>query len=216
MILELAGPAGVGKSSVQRDLVSRWSAAPRTIWGQPVPLLLATGVRFLPGFMPLWSSARAPLWDETRHLVRLLTLGAALRSAPAAQPVVFDEGPVFALAWLRGFGHPVMRSSAAESWWRLTTSVWAGLTDVVVVLDAPDAVLAHRIRSRPEDHEVKGYSDAHIAAWMARFRESLDWVLSQLTSQDGPAVIRINTAEDSPAAIAAAVLQSVQREAYAG
>lgn len=215
MILELAGPAGVGKSSLQRALVGRWSAAPRTIWGQPVPSLLATGVRSLPGFMPLWSSARAPLWDETRHLVRLLTLGEALRSEPGRERVIFDEGPVFALAWLRGFGHPVMRSSAAESWWRLTTSVWAGLMDVVVVLDAPDSVLAHRIRSRPEDHEVKAYSDPDIAAWMARFRESLDWVLSELTVEAGPAVIRINAADSSPAAIAATVLESLPREAYA-
>lgn len=216
MILELAGPAGVGKTSLQRALAARWSGAPRTIWGLPAPSLLATGVRSLPGFVPLWSAARAPLWDETRHLVRLLTLETALKSEVRPTPIIFDEGPVFALAWLRGFGHPVMRSSAADSWWRLTTRIWAGIMEVVVVLDAPDAILAQRIRSRPEDHEVKAYPDAEIADWMARFRESLDWVLSELTAEGGPAVIRISTAEGSPASLAATVVESLEREMYAG
>ena len=47
-VAELVGPAGAGKSTVLRALVSRYTAVPSTIWGQSVPLLLSTGVQLGP------------------------------------------------------------------------------------------------------------------------------------------------------------------------
>lgn len=212
-LVELAGPAGAGKSSVCTALHRRYGAAQATIWGQPVLPLLGNGAQMVPTLAGFWLHTRSLLWDESRHMVRLRTLHRGLEQtcASAGPVMIFDEGPIFALAWLRGFGHVSLRSDIADSWWRATLRQWADAVDVVVVLDAPDLLLAQRIRNRPEWHEVKDASDAEIAAWMARFRTALDWVLSGLTLEGGPAVIRVPTTLDDPERLAGQVMQALRR-----
>lgn len=216
-LVELAGPAGAGKSTTRRALISRSRAGNGTIWGLPVLSLLLTGVELIPSFIPLWRQARSPLWEETRHMVRLRTLRRALqRGGSERDAIVFDEGPIFAMARLREFCHPIMRSEESEQWWRATFHEWAGLVDLVVVLDAPDQLLAQRIRSRPEDHEVKQSSDQEIAAWMGRFRHALDWVLAGLALEEGITVLRLETSSDSPEQLAELALAALDRGVYAG
>jgi hypothetical protein len=82
--------------------------------------------------------------------------------------------------------------------------------DAVIVLDAPDALLAQRIRSRPESHEVKQEPDSYIAGWMDRFRTALDWVLAGFAAHGGPAVIRIDS-QDDPALLAARIAEALDR-----
>jgi predicted ATPase len=200
-LLEIAGPAGAGKSALRQALATAGQTSQATIWGLQVSALLRNGVELIPSFIPLWWQAKTHLWDETRHMVRLRTLQQALRATRPERDTVFDEGPVFALAWLRGFGHPVMRSQLAEQWWRVAFREWGALMDTVLVLDAPNEVLAHRIRSRPEDHEVKHFSDAEIAAWMERFRMALGWVLSGLAIE-GTSVIRLDSSAARPERLA--------------
>jgi hypothetical protein len=128
--------------------------------------------------------------------------------------MVFDEGPVFALAWLRGFGHESMRSEAAEEWWRATLREWASVLDAVVVLDAPDSLLAQRIRTRPDSHEVKQASDREISAWMGRFRVALDWVLDGMARHGGPLVLRVTTDQKGPDGLAELVGTAIGRMPY--
>jgi broad-specificity NMP kinase len=194
LLIELAGPAGAGKSTLARTLMGRLDGTPGMIWGLPVLPLLGNGLRMIPTFGGLWLHTRSPLWSETRHMVRLRALSQAL-GRPTARPaelVIFDEGPVFALTWLRGFGHDVLREKPSAEWWRSATREWASVIDTVVVLDAPDQVLAQRIRARAHPHEVKELPDLEIARWMARFREALDWVLSEMARHGGPLVIRLS------------------------
>jgi hypothetical protein len=109
-----------------------------------------------------------------------------------------------------------MRSLAADGWWQTTVRSWTGLIDAVVVLDAADPLLASRIRQRPIDHEVKDASDREIAVWMARFREALDWVLTELTREQGPVVVRLDTSVSTPEQLAQQALQALDRGVYAG
>ncbi|HEX2248805.1 MAG TPA: hypothetical protein VHH32_00570 [Gemmatimonadales bacterium] len=212
-LVELAGPAGVGKSSVSRVLRRRYAAAQGTIWGLPVFPLLGNGVRLVPTLFPLWLHSRSPLWDESRHMVRLTTLQGTLSRARAngSSALIFDEGPVFALAWLRGFGHESMRSAAAEPWWQDTLRQWAVTVDAVVVLDAPDAMLARRIKTRPEWHEIKNASDQQISIWIGRFRTALSWVLASLTVHGGPTIHRIRTDGGPPEYIAEQVIAALNQ-----
>jgi broad-specificity NMP kinase len=212
-LVELAGPAGAGKSTVCRTLCCRYSAAQGTIWGQPALPLLGNGAQLVPTLAGFWLNARSLLWDESRHMVRLRTLYRGLGEAHrwGGDVVVFDEGPIFALAWLRGFGHVSLRSDVADPWWRATLQQWARTVDVVVVLDAPDSLLAQRIRNRPEWHEVKHASDAEISAWMTRFRTALNWVLAGLAREGGPHVMRIPTTLDDPERLAGQVMKLLRR-----
>jgi hypothetical protein len=208
-VVELVGPAGVGKSSISRELHRHFAAMPGTIWGQPPISLLRTGIRLGPTLFRFWHAAGSLLWHESRHIVRLGTLQQSLtRNAAPPELMLFDEGPIFALTWLRGFGHPAMRSPVSDQWWRVTLHHWARRVDAVVVLDASDALLTERIRSRPEWHEVKEEPNWYVASWMGRFRGALEWVLCGLAVQGGPAVIRIRAEQDSPESLA-------ERVAYA-
>lgn len=215
--VELVGPAGVGKSTLSAALLRHYDAAPATIWGRPVLPLLWNGVRLLPTFAGLCWYARSPLWDESRHMVRLRTLHHALRQGNRArnEAMVFDEGPIFALAWLRGFGHETMRSGRSERWWHTTLAEWAQLIDAIVVLDAPDSTLATRIRTRPQLHEVKEFSDPAISAWMARFRAALGWVLAGLAVRGGPVILRLATDQIPPERAAQRVLQELEGRRHA-
>jgi broad-specificity NMP kinase len=211
-LVELAGPAGVGKSTLSDALCRRYRADQGTIWGLPRLPLLANGVQLVPTLFGLWLHSRSVLWDESRHLVRLQTLQRHLYQNPkSGRLLIFDEGPVFALAWLRGFGHVSMRSNVADVWWQQILHQWSMNLDAVVVLDAHDSVLAQRIRIRPEWHEIKHASDPEISVWMERFRAALDWVLAGLTRDRGPVIVRIRIDQDAPDRIAERVIAALSQ-----
>jgi hypothetical protein len=216
LVLELAGPAGAGKSTLSRALARKVGATSREIWGQPVLPLLGNGVRLLPRFGALWLHSRSLLWNETRHIVRLQTLQRTLVRSPNGNPLIFDEGPVFALAWLRGFGHVTFRQSPSDVWWQATICDWASLIDVVVAVDAPDRVLAERIRTRAHDHEVKGFSDGEIERWMARFRDALEWVLDEMAEHGGPLVVRLSSQDEHAEEMADRLLEELSGRVHAG
>jgi hypothetical protein len=216
-VVELVGPAGAGKTAVVRALVGRAPVTPGMIWGLPVLELLLNGTRQVPSFIPLWWQSRSLLWGETRHMVRLRTVRRTLlRGCPAPATLLFDEGPIFALTWLRGFGHPVMRSEASEPWWRATFGEWKSLVSTILVLDAPDELLARRIRSRPEEHEIKQASDTEVAAWVGRFREALEWVLENLELGSGTTVVRLESGSETPEQIAERALAAIEGHVHAG
>jgi broad-specificity NMP kinase len=129
--------------------------------------------------------------------------------------LVFDEGPVFALAWLRGFGHESLRRDSSAEWWNVTLGQWARRVDLVVVLDASDAQLAQRIKARSTWHEVKDAPVPEIAAWMARFRIALEWVLAGLTANGGPHVVRISTDQQCPEHVVDQIRSALNGAAYA-
>lgn len=210
--LELVGPAGAGKSTLSVSLVTQLQGVHREIWGLPVLPLLLDGAQLIPTFTGLWLHSRSPLWHETRHMVRLRTLQRALRrkGSDDNEVLVFDEGPIFALAWLRGFGHETFRQQPSAEWWRKAFRDWASLMDAVVVLDAPDPVLAARIRARAHPHEVKEYPDAEIARWMARFRQALEWVLTGMAGFGAPAVVRLSSQEEPADQIAERVVHQLR------
>jgi hypothetical protein len=83
--------------------------------------------------------------------------------------------------------------------------------DAIVVLDAPDALLTERIRTRPEWHEIKGEPDWYMAEWIGRFRSALEWVLEGLAAEGGPAVIRVPVDGDETECIADRVASELSR-----
>jgi hypothetical protein len=178
--------------------------------------LLVNGVSLVPTFTGMWLYARSPLWDETRHMVRLRTLERILRqpTPDSDGALIFDEGPVFAMAWLRGFGHETFRRQPSAKWWETTLRQWASVIDAVVVLDAPDDLLAARIRAREREHEVKEFPDHEIARWMARFRQALDWVLAEMAQSGGPLVVRLSSQEETAELIAENLLDQLSGIAH--
>jgi hypothetical protein len=103
-----------------------------------------------------------------------------LRSTPPRQSLILlDEGPVFALGWLQ-LRLAGRRATAPVAWHKRALAEWAKLLDGVIFIDAPDATLAHRIRTRAKRHRMRKGSDVAISRFAGGFRRAFDRVVAQL------------------------------------
>jgi hypothetical protein len=209
MIVELVGPAGVGKSALAERLLARHDVVRASVWNLPRALLLESGVRSLPQLLRLCIVTRSLPGEELKQIVRLNALRLFVRRKVAgARVVVLDEGPVFALSWLRVFGHPRLQNGRAEPWWRATYAVWAVLLDRLVLLDAPEPVLTSRIRGRHKPADVfRHMADGEIRDLVARYRIAFERVLGGLADAGGPPPVMLATTETTPGRLGDAVLE---------
>jgi shikimate kinase len=210
LVAEIVGPAGSGKSTLAGVLKARDRGvrAGLGVWGLPVPLLLSTALLSLPQLLGMWRRRGAVGWKEAGLVVRLNALGRLLgrESSGRHRFLLLDEGTVFALAKLRAFGRagPVGEEQLAGM-----TERWAQRLDAVVWLDAPDEVLARRIRARAKPHRMKGCSDEEISAFLARYRQAYERVLEDLRARRALKVIRVSTEQGTPEQIAEQVLSGI-------
>jgi AAA domain len=195
LVAELVGPAGAGKSALSQRLVGRVGALRASVWKLPRGWWLLNAVRSLPALAALCLVTWSLPWEDMRQIVRLRTLRQLLdrRTARQAPLVVLDEGPVFALAYMRLFGYERWRRNAPAPWWHRALHEWVGALDLVVQLDAPDAVLASRIRTRDKQHRVKQSSDAEIDAFTAAYRSAYTLVIDTLVAETGARVTTLQS-----------------------
>ncbi len=163
-VVEVAGPAGAGKTTVAQHLTARPQFVGASVWNLPRPLYAASAVRTTPAIAALIGATRWLPWEETEQLIRLDALDHFLRRLPEGDRsvVVLDEGPVFAFAWFRVLGHPCFRDGRRDAWWRAALAHWAARLDVIVLLDGADPLLVDRLRSRTKDHPLKSSSDQEL------------------------------------------------------
>ncbi len=209
LVVELVGPAGVGKSALAERLLARHDVMRASIWNLPRALLLESGVRSLPELLRLCVMTRSLPREELKQIVRLNALRLYVgRRVAGARVVVLDEGPVFALSWLRVFGHPRLQNGQAEPWWRATYAVWAALLDRLVLLDAPEPALTSRIRERNKPADIfRAMSDEEIGDVVGRYRIGFERVLTGLARAGGPPPVTLATTETTPGRLGDAVLE---------
>jgi len=196
LVVELVGPAGVGKSALAERLLARHDVMRASIWNLPRALLLESGVRSLPELLRLCVMTRSLPREELKQIVRLNALRLYVgRRVAGARVVVLDEGPVFALSWLRVFGHPRLQNGRAEPWWRATYAVWA-------------ALLTSRIRERNKPADIfRAMSDEEIGDVVGRYRIGFERVLTGLARAGGPPPVTLATTETTPGRLGDAVLE---------
>jgi O-antigen/teichoic acid export membrane protein len=191
--MELVGPAGAGKSLLADRLRVRGDVVRASVWNLPRVLIFESALRSLPVLVRICVATRAFPRAELEQIVRLNALRLFVRRRVGdARLVVLDEGPVFALSWLRVFGHPRIQNGRLEPWWRRTLADWAGVLDRVVMLDAPEPVLVSRIRGRQKPHDIfRQMTDAQILDLIARYRTAFDGVLAGLTAGGRPELLTL-------------------------
>jgi len=211
-LVELVGPAGAGKTTVAH-LLRRPDGGMRAapgLWSLPRGPLGLNTLRFLPRVLGFYRAF--PSWQEMKQIVRLDTLYQVVgRQNGAAGPVLLDEGPVLALGWLTVNGDDRVHRPAFAAWRDRAVARWAAALDVVVLLDAPDAVLARRIRERTKLHEVKDRPDGEIAVFVQAFRAALAGAIAALQAAGAVVVVRIDTSDDPPETTAARVRAALDR-----
>ncbi len=215
LVVELVGPAGVGKSALAERLLARRDVVRASVWNLPRALLVESAVRSLPLLLGLCVVTRSLPLEELKQIVRLnaLRLFVARRVA-GARVVVLDEGPVFALSWLRVFGHPRLQNGRLDPWWRATYAAWATLLDRLVLLDAPEPVLTSRIRGRDKPADVfRHMTDGEIRDLVRRYRIAFERVLGGLARAGGPPPVTMATTETTPGHLSDAILELVTERA---
>ena len=198
LVVELAGPAGCGKSALAERLSAQPGVVRASVWRLPRVLLFASAVRSLPALVGLCRATRSVSWILVSQVVRLNALRLLVRRyLRDARLVVLDEGPVFALSWLCVFGPPRLTNGRAEPWWRQRGAEWTRLIDRVVLLDAPDPILTGRIRGRRKRDDVfRDFTDRQIVELAAGYRAAFAHVLRHLAPAGR--VVTLSTEHGSP------------------
>lgn len=203
-LVELAGPAGSGKTTLATALRA---LDPATRVGLPAGRGAVTAA--LVGASPTLVRARAAApgrWWTAAELRAVGYLSAWQRPAgrPRTGTTLLDHGPAFRLASLLVSGPPMVRTRPFHRWWSHTCVAWGLLLDTVVWLDAPDEVLIGRIRARDRDHRVRASSLEEAVDFLDSYREGYDATLDVLR-RTGTRVLRLDTSTASPDELAAAL-----------
>jgi cytidylate kinase len=208
-VIELVGPAGVGKTTIRRLLAAQYGLTGRSVWYMPLPRLVASAVRLAPASLRLSLQAGTPAWAETKTMIRLDALFHLLQGVEGriTRGWVLDEGPAFVFGWLRTIGREAARPDQFGAWWQTEIARWRRVVNVIVILDACDAVLLKRIRTREKVHLLKTASDVEAVLFFDRYRAAYEATIADLTGGDGvrPDVVHLRTDEQSPEEIVAAL-----------
>lgn len=199
-MVELVGPWGAGKTTLVSALNRRNpSVRPAPcVWTLPVRLLLIGAMQDLWTIVRLSGAARRIVWKEARQLMRLGASYEDLRRQRhrGGRAVVIDEGPAVMLGWLREVAYE-SGNGAPPFWWRRAIKRWATTVDIVVFLDAPDPLLARRIRARAQKHPLKDRPDTELAEVLGKYRSTYIDVLRDLRVHGGPTMLAFRTDEVS-------------------
>lgn len=203
LVAEVLGPAGAGKTTLVKVLVHQHPAL-SPVEGYRSLRLAPTYARVAAVRAPLlWTASRGTA-NPTRWINWMIRLECSDRVLQGSRParrhhgvVLFDQGPVYSL--MRLLPEPAMRTVVPDDpysrWWQRMLNRWAGLLDVVIVVDARDDVLLERIQSRPKWHPVKDLAPDQARALLADHRARCDTVTAALGVTAGPKIVRIDTSD---------------------
>ena len=201
LVVELAGPAGAGKSTLAHALAALATDGRQlAVWGLPRMALLAGAARVVPAALSAARSGRPLSSGELAQMVRIDALRRIVDRAcgTTGDVVVLDEGPVFGLSWFEVF-HRRNGDPGWAGWRRRAVRAWARRLDAVVYVDAEDAVLASRIRTRAKAHPVKDADDPVITDFTRCFRNAFARVLDELKDAGRVPVLRLRDHTSDPA-----------------
>jgi thymidylate kinase len=221
LIVEIVGPAGAGKTTVLSAL-NRCDEHIHPIYGfrnkRYIPCYAHHAALLLPFIM---RQAGAGIRYSPRELNRMIRLKAAHQilqnhTIKDGLVAVLDQGPVYTLTVLAGFGSDNTKHPVFRDWWEDTLKEGATTLDMVVWLDAPDEVLLERIQAREKQHRIKDKSRQEAVDFLARYRAVYQQVMAKMTRAAGTRVLRYDTSQYALDRIVADTLRSLNYAAGIG
>ena len=210
-VVEIVGPAGVGKTTLVRALCQRNHQIQAGVCFHKtrlIPVWLGNILFWLPTFLRQYRHSRWFNRKELRSMAYLKLWHQILAGQSASNDsiTVLDHGPIFRLAMLQEFGPEIVKSQLYERWHNTMLKEWAATLDLVIWLDAPDAILWERIQNRNCRHKVKGKSREEGYKFLAHYRRAYEQIIAELKVDSGIKVVCFNTDQESPHQIADRVL----------
>jgi shikimate kinase len=207
LIVELAGPAGAGKTTLaqtlsQRSKKIRTDSAPYFRKIEDIAFYARNTLGLMPTFFHLYRNMKGR-WLTREEIVWMAILKGwhqVLRQNRSRKDavVLLDQGPVFLLARLYAPGPESLKIQGTEKWWDGAINRWSSTLDAVVWLDASDTILVERIRTRNKWHLVKEKPEQEVFEFLAHYRTSYEYVISMLASNNGCLkILRYDTARES-------------------
>jgi shikimate kinase len=187
-VVEIIGPAGAGKTSLYTSLDEfpaqiLLSNFPDVHKITDAPFFVRYGLQLLPSLARYFRPDSRPFSRREFAWMSIMVgwptlLQKQIRTCP--QVIILDQGPVYLLAEMREFGPDFIRAPKAEQFWQEVFSRWAQTLDMIVWLDAADAVLLERIRTREQDLLVKDETDAKMIEYLNCYRRIFESTVTAL------------------------------------
>ncbi len=205
-VLEVIGPAGAGKTTLFEGLGKyperiQLSNFPNVRNKKDAPFFIRYGLQLIPKILRLYRRGSRPLKRrEFAWLSIMMGWPNVLKTEEkkSSRLIVLDQGPVYLVGEMKEFGPEFLRAPAAEGFWQDLYRRWAAIVDMIVWLDAADAVLLERIRSRQQDHVVKDATDSTMIEFLEQYRRIYDFTVSKLMAcNPGLRVLRFDTGKQT-------------------
>ena len=201
-LIELVGPAGAGKTTLIRAIQRQH---PPTVVGaeislrkiEQLPSVLSGMTHLVPILRDLSPRFRGVTWDVLKSMIYLDAWRTYLleKAGDSESTILLDQGPIFKLATLRTFLPDLFRHPAADEWWRDMLARWISVLDMIVWLDAPDAVLRERINSREKWHSVRDQDASVVYDFLDRYRRGYREILDHCVGARALGVMRYDTSK---------------------
>lgn len=211
-LIELAGVAGSGKSTVTSNLTPDSMARAPFISARD-PSQVGLFVLSLPRLTPLVAANfRHPprmTWADYKLMVYVTTWDRHLEGGTGS--LLFDQGPLYALVRLKAKGIGVTATPVFDEWWSEMLTKWLDRISLVVWLDAPDEILMKRINQRDQAHLLKNAPPRESKGFLERYRALFDEIAAVSEARGRPAIHRIDTGSVTAEEVAGMVAQVITR-----
>lgn len=218
LFVELVGPAGAGKTTLahalqQKNQEVRRAPKPSYRFGRSVSFFVRNAVPLMPVFFGQRSKDGWLTWREIWWMTYLNGWDQVLGRQRSGDGTLYllDHGPVYMLTSLLEFGPGSIQGQSFREWWDRRLKAWALLLDVLVWLDAPNAVLANRINARNSWHVIKEAPEQEMSEFLTRYRSAFERVIALSKAQNRCLeVLRFHTAQEPPEQIAEQILRACE------
>jgi cytidylate kinase len=225
LIVEIVGPAGAGKTTLFRALEK---LGPEFRMGDLPPVWNFWYIPFFVKHILLLAPTLFRLWGKGGRSLsrRELAWMAMLHGWPELlkkevqgkeRAILLDQGPVFLMAILYLFGPEGLRNAGTQGYWTKIYERWVHSLDLIIWLDTSDDVLMKRIRTRKDEHLVKGETDGEIIDFLGKYRGEYGRLIDILTTKN-PAigVLRIDTGKTAVDDLQQLVMDFIQKKETGG
>ena len=110
---------------------------------------------------------------------------------------ILDHGPIYRLAFLRALGPEITTSQLYKRWWANLLNQWTATLDIVIWLDAPNAVLLERIRARDSWHTIKEKCEPEAYEFLNHYRTFLEQIIAESVTDRQITLLRFDTNQES-------------------